>query len=405
MFTKKNIFKILFFYLFSSLILILLSQISEIKFFQIFTIEQIGNPDLEWNDLHYKSVNVYKNKHYTREKSVVLINTGSLNRDSFRLELAQVLNKLKKLNAKAIGIDHQFSNENKIGTNELIKAINENPKIVLGYIDDENNTTRLTNNLKLKCLFGKADLPDDFTIRKYYDNNSTFANQLVKVGFPNKTSSIQHLEENQPFTIHYSCVNEGLVEFYETANSVYPINFKYIEAKDFINENERDFNKSFTETFKNKMIILGHLGSNLIDKKFDSEDKFSVPTDTSKIMLRDKTMYGSVIHANAIENILHPESKFKELNDFWNILFNQLLIIGFLLVLFLNLGKLLNILILIIISIPYSLLIIKLMDYNVYITMSSTLLNLLFMEEFYEMLEPLYNKITKKYNSTDHEIK
>ena len=76
MFTKKNIFKFLFFYLSSCLILIVLSEIAETKFFQIFTIEEIGNPDLEWNDLHYKSVNPYRNSHYTREKSVILINSG-----------------------------------------------------------------------------------------------------------------------------------------------------------------------------------------------------------------------------------------------------------------------------------------------------------------------------------------
>jgi CHASE2 domain-containing sensor protein len=405
MFTKKNIFKFLFFYLLSSLILILLTQIAETKFFQIFTIEEIGNPDLEWNDLHYKSVNVYQNKHYTREKSVVLINSGSLNKDSFRLELAQVLSKLKELNTKAVGIDHQFSNENKIGTNELIKSINENPKIVLGYIADKNNTARLTNNLKLKSLLGKADLPDDYTIRKYYDNNSTFAHQLVKVAFPNKISNTQHQVEHHPFTIHYSCINDGLVEFSETSNTLKPINFKYIEGKDFINESEAGFNKSFVETFKNKIVIIGHLGTNLIDKKYDSEDKFAVPIDTSKIMLRDKTMYGSVIHANAIENILHPESKFKELHGIWHVLLHQLLIIGFLLVLFLHLGKFFNILILIIISIPYTYGVMKLMDYNVYITMSTTLLHLLFVEEFYEMLAPLYKKITKKNNSTHHENK
>ena len=147
------------------------------------------------------------------------------------------------------------------------------------------------------------------------------------------------------------------------------------------------------------------MGSNLIDKKFDSEDKFAVPTDTSKIMLRDKTMYGAVIHANAIENILHPESKFKELHGFWHVLLHQLLIIGFLLVLFLHLGKFFNILILVIISIPYTYVVMKLMDYNVYITMSSTLLHLIFVEEFYEILEPLYKKIIKKYNSISHEKK
>ena len=405
MFTKKNIFKFLFFYLSSCLILIVLSEIAETKFFQIFTIEEIGNPDLEWNDLHYKSVNPYRNSHYTREKSVILINSGSLNRDSFRLELSKVLGELNILNVKAIGIDHQFSNENKIGTDELIKSINANPKIIIGEIADQNNPNMLAEKLKIQAKTGKADLPDDYTIRTYFDNHSTFAHQLIKTAFPNVLKNSNHESEHHPFTIHYSCINDGLVEFSNTSNSLHPINFKYIEAKDFINENDREFNKSFTETFKNKIVIIGHLGSNLIDKKFDSEDKFAVPTDTSKIMLRDKTMYGAVIHANAIENILHPESKFKELHGFWHVLLHQLLIIGFLLVLFLHLGKFFNILILVIISIPYTYVVMKLMDYNVYITMSSTLLHLIFVEEFYEILEPLYKKIIKKYNSISHEKK
>ena len=405
MFTKKNIFKFLFFYLSSWVILIILSEIAETKFFQIFTIEEIGNPDLEWNDLHYKSVNPYRNSHYTREKSVILINSGSLNRDSFRLELSKVLGELNILNVKAIGIDHQFSNENKIGTDELIKSINANPKIIIGEIADQNNPNMLAEKLKIQAKTGKADLPDDYTIRTYFDNHSTFAHQLIKTAFPNVLKNSNHESEHHPFTIHYSCINDGLVEFSNTSNSLHPINFKYIEAKDFINENDREFNKSFTETFKNKIVIIGHLGSNLIDKKFDSEDKFAVPTDTSKIMLRDKTMYGAVIHANAIENILHPESKFKELHGFWHVLLHQLLIIGFLLVLFLHLGKFFNILILVIISIPYTYVVMKLMDYNVYITMSSTLLHLIFVEEFYEILEPLYKKIIKKYNSISHEKK
>ena len=61
MFTKKNIFKFLFFYLLSWLILIIVSEIAETKFFQLFTIEEIGNPDLEWNDLHYKSIDLLFN--------------------------------------------------------------------------------------------------------------------------------------------------------------------------------------------------------------------------------------------------------------------------------------------------------------------------------------------------------
>ncbi len=396
MFTKKNIFKFLFFYLFSTFMLLVLNRIAETKFFQLFTIEQIGNPDLEWNDLHYKSVNPLTNVHYTREKSVVLINSGSLNRDSFRLELSKVLTKLKKINAKAIGIDHQFSSDpddEKIGTKELIESINANPKIVVGHIEDVNNPNKLSKELKLKAIKGKADLPDDYTIRTYYDQNSTFANQLIKIAFPSKFSNSE--EGNEPFTINYSCLNDGLVEYSNTSESLDSINFKYIEAKEFIDENESGFNHSFTKTFKNKIVIIGHLGSNLINKKYDVEDKFAVPTDTSKIMLRDKTMYGSVIHANAIENILHPETKFKELNSFFNILLDQFFIIGMLLLLFLNLGKLINISIVIVLSVIYAIIIMKLMDFNIYITMASTLFQLLFLEEFFEIIEPLYNRVVK----------
>ena len=396
MFTKKNIFKFLFFYLFSTFMLLVLNRIAETKFFQLFTIEQIGNPDLEWNDLHYKSVNPLTNVHYTREKSVVLINSGSLNRDSFRLELSKVLTKLKKINAKAIGIDHQFSAEpyeEKIGTKELIESINANPKIVVGHIEDVNNPNKLSKELKLKAIKGKADLPDDYTIRTYYDQNSTFANQLIKIAFPSKFSNSE--EGNEPFTINYSCLNDGLVEYSNTSENLDSINFKYIEAKEFIDENESGFNHSFTKTFKNKIVIIGHLGSNLINKKYDVEDKFAVPTDTSKIMLRDKTMYGSVIHANAIENILHPETKFKELNSFFNILLDQFFIIGMLLLLFLNLGKLINISIVIVLSVIYAIIIMKLMDFNIYITMASTLFQLLFLEEFFEIIEPLYNRVVK----------
>ena len=48
-----------------------------------------------------------------------------------------------------------------------------------------------------------------------------------------------------------------------------------------------------------------------------------MPIDSEKIMLREKTMHGAVIHANAIENILHPESKFFELHGIWHFLLHE----------------------------------------------------------------------------------
>jgi hypothetical protein len=66
-----------------------------------------------------------------------------------------------------------------------------------------------------------------------------------------------------------------------------------------------------------------------------------------------------------------------------------------LLLLFLNLGKLINISIVIVLSVIYAVIIMKLMDFNIYITMASTLFQLLFLEEFFEIIEPLYNRVVK----------
>jgi hypothetical protein len=122
---------------------------------------------------------------------------------------------------------------------------------VIGQIEDVNNPNKLAKELKLNAIKGKADLPDDYTIRTYYNQSTTFANQLIKIAFPNKFSA--SYDENELFTINYSCLNDGLVEYYNTSESLDSINFKYIEAKEFINESESGFNHSFTETFKNKI--------------------------------------------------------------------------------------------------------------------------------------------------------
>jgi len=107
-------------------------------------------------------------------------------------------------------------------------------------------------------------------------------------------------------------------------------------------------------------------------------------------------MYGSVIHANAIENIIHPSSCFSEMSDLQNTILQETLFILFLLLLFCEFGKLVNLLILVVFSILYLIFVLKIMEYNIYIKVSNTLLYLLFIEEFYEVLQPFYVKLSKK---------
>ena len=395
MFKKKNIIKFLFFYLVSKLILLLLIPIASSNFFQIFNLEESGNPDLVFNDLYFRARNkdCLSNPHYTRQKSVVLINSGSLNPDSFRLELAIVLNRLKSTEVGAIGIDHDFNKVDKIGTEELRKEIESNTKIVYSYRSNKDDGSSDTNYFDFKAKKRDTKLPDTYTIRRYFGHHETFGAELVKIAFPKKSEHEDHHHET--FNINYSSVGDGICSFYDDSNPNSMVNFTYFEARDFLKDSANF--ESFNELLKNKILIIAHLGTSFYDRKFDIQDKFAVPIDSEKIMLREKTMHGAVIHANAIENILHPESMFFEMHGIWHFLLHEIMFILFLMVLIRHLGKLVNILILVAISIPYVILVLKLMEFNIYITMTSTLLHLLFIEEFFEIIEPFYNKLAKKF--------
>jgi hypothetical protein len=404
MFKKKNIIKFLFFYLGSKLILLLLIPVVSSNFFQIFNLEESGNPDMVFNDLFFRARNkdCLSNPHYKRPKSVILINSGSLNPDSFRLELAQVLNKLKTTEVKAIGIDHDFIKTDKIGTEALKKEIESNPKIIYSYRSNKDDGSSDSNYIDFKAKKGDTRLPDDYTIRRYFNNEKTFGVQLVKIAYPGKLKHVEHKYE--AFNINYSSTGAGIINCHPDSsfeNKYWDVNFKSIEAAAFLKDSSLfDF---FNDILKDKIVIVGHLGTAFYDKNYDILDKFTVPIDSERIMMREKTMYGAVIHANAIENILHPESKFIEIHGIWHFLLHELMFILFLMLLMMHLGKLINILILVGISIPYVILVLKLMEYNIYITLTSTLLNLLFIEEFYEILDPFYTKIAKKLKIDHHE--
>ena len=383
MLTKKNIIKFIYFYLSSKIIIYLLSFIADVNFLQIFKIEDIGNPDLEWNDLHYKTVDTQNNSHYTREKSVVLINSGTLPEDSFRLELAKVISQIKKFNPKSIGIDIDFDNHSKIGTKELINEINYDSKIVVA-IDTAINP-KLKVDFKVKKGIVNFPSTNNGSIRSYFSDNSTFGYRLAKIAYPNRIKN--ELSKNKEFTIHYSTLEGGI----SNCDSLTGINdFKYIDANSLLKK--LDQIEFYKYHIKNKIIIIGHLGKILND----SNDKHRIPCDTSQFTLRDRKMYGAVIHANAIENIIHPSSRYFELTKLENMILDEIIFIFFLCLLFCEFGRLLNILILVLLSIVYIIFIIKIMDFNIYIKVSNTLLYLLIIEEFYDVLHPYYLKFLIK---------
>ena len=74
---------------------------------QLIHFEHLATEDVQFNDIYYST---NKNKiNHIEEKQVVLINAGSINKDSeFRKNLAFLINKVADCKPKTIGLDFYF---------------------------------------------------------------------------------------------------------------------------------------------------------------------------------------------------------------------------------------------------------------------------------------------------------
>jgi len=108
-------------------------------------------------------------------------------------------------------------------------------------------------------------------------------------------------------------------------------------------------------------------------------------------------MFGVQIHANVIENYLNPDVRFNCWSDstFFFLFRNILIFLFIYYTLFINYGKALNIISLAFLTYPIIYIVLYLMTKNIYIEIGLTMLQFLFLEEVVEVLESIFNFITK----------
>jgi CHASE2 domain-containing sensor protein len=205
--------------------------------------------------------------------------------------------------------------------------------------------------------------------------------------------------DNSYFLIHYNSIETGLCHITDDENKHYTKDYKFLNASEVLS----DSLNIFESYFKDKIVIIGYLGDRKhADAVFDIEDKKRVPVDLEHFVNREPLMFGAVIHANAISTIMDKELHLFEISEN-TILFINLIIcaIFMYILLFKNLGKLWNRVILFVLTIPMLFLILYLMDYGIYYKFGGTLLALLVMEEMFEILEPYDHKYLHKYLKND----
>jgi hypothetical protein len=105
-------------------------------------------------------------------------------------------------------------------------------------------------------------------------------------------------------------------------------------------------------------------------------------------------MPGVMLHANAVLNMANPEVRFRCWSDQkWFLFLEEIVLLAYLsFLLFARVGKLLNILMMLVLTIPILYLVLLAMKHHIYIEVGTTLLQFLIFEELTEIIEPVYHK-------------
>jgi CHASE2 domain-containing sensor protein len=347
---------------------------------KLFHFEELATDDINFNDIYYST---NKNSH-NEEKEVVLINAGSINKDTaFRKNLAYLIKKVAEFQPKIIGLDFYF--DHTTAHDSLLQQIITKNNVVIA-IDGRGKYKNIFTSSKKGIINFPSKTGE--TVREYYNymkiagnNTPSFANVLSGV---EKEDSVGYLK--------YCTSNNG---FYDILNPNEK-NFPAIEAIAILNSMDTAL---FNEYIKNKIVIISHLGTDNMDNEFDVEDKHRVPTDAN-LFNRNLTMPGGVIHANAIQMLVNKDEMFVVEGWFYELI-TSLILFGYLFLFYTihhkyKLGKLFNILIILastIILIFFTC--VYLMDLGIYFKIGSLLVQIAFLEEFIDLSDSFKRIFTK----------
>ena len=321
----KKIKTVLIIFIFFKVVVFLAHTIYvNFKGFQLLHFEHLATEDIEFNDIYYFSrISNYSN----HDDNILLINTGSMSNDStFRSSLAKLINNVGRYKPKKIGLDVLF-----------VKPSDN--------ISDILSDTLYSFSSELSDSYSK----DSIDYLKYRTDAKGFYNIL-------------------------------------DSNQIEPNNFPAVEGSELTKDS---LNPKIAELIKDKIIIIGHLGVESMDNKYDIEDKFRVPVSKS-LFNRNLTMPGAVIHANAVEMNINNDKMTSIVGWKYELMINFILLVFLYLFYSIHhkfkLGKLFNILIILISTVPLIFIFcVYLMDLNIYFKVGGLFMQIAFIEEFIDI--------------------
>ena len=353
--------------------------------------EHLATEDIQFNDIYYATK---LNNNFQGNKEVVLINTGSIKNDTlFRKNLASLINKIAEFKPKTIGLDFVFEKyKNKQNDSLLNQSIVDNS--VITVIDSRNNHKNIFKNSK----FAIANFPgkNGETQREYYNYFL-----LGKDTIPSFAAALTNIRSNDSKDyLKYATTQKGFYNILNNDEKIWTDNIPAIEGRDILNVIS---NIKIKEAILNKIVIIGHLGNENMENEFDIEDKFRVPTDAS-LFNRNLTMPGAVIHTNAVQMMLNDDKIFAVEGWLYEFI-NSIILFVFLFIFYsihhkFYLSKLINILIILVSTIPIILIsCVYLMNIGIYYKVGSLFMQIAFLDEFVDIADGFSRKFNKNKKS------
>ena len=242
--------------------------------------------DLTFTDMYYTHI-INKNKIY--DSSLVLINVENKKRD----EIAYLLQRVEEGNPKVIGLDIIFRNTidtAREADNLLKETFAKYTNVVYPHVASFNSLTETRNDTFFHTTSNSfvnvvGDDPKYSTLRYYYP---------VYNNIPHFTTALlQRFDSSKATALINNGAQKTEIRYYGNLQ-----NFKYFLFEEVM---KVTFDPG---AFKDKIVLLGYLGSNGGSHTGLDEDRFFTPLNPQLSGRSYPDMYGCVVHANILRMAL-----------------------------------------------------------------------------------------------------
>lgn len=223
---------------------------------------------------------------------IILVNIG----DESRAQIGKTLQAIIKEGPRTVGVDILFPDRKEDAkADSLLASLLSHETVVTSYKlengVEKHNHPYFGNNEK--SGFINFNFNDETTVVREFIGKSVM-NDLKRSSFASQMAK------------HYLADKWDSFGYDEKLKKTHTI--KYLgDFESFVHMNHDDLQESNNRVFKDKLVILGYLGKEVMGDTTDIQDKYFTPLNKYMTGKSDADMYGASIHANITRMLIHND--------------------------------------------------------------------------------------------------